>query len=80
MKHRRDQKDWRSKLEETRFELEQIRSEDEINRFEAIQDMKRRKLALEESKIDVQIEERRLATAESSKMLEMLSTLANKPK
>ena len=49
-------------------------------RFGAIQDTKRRKLALEERKIDVEIEERKLAAAERSKMLEVLFALANKLK
>ena len=79
-KHRRDQEYRRFKLEGTRFQLEQIRSEEEGKRFEAIRGTKRRKLALEERKIDVEIEERKLAIAEGSKMFQVLSALANKLK
>ena len=80
MKHRRDQEDRRLMLEETRFKLGQIRAEEKSKRFEAIEDTKRRKLALEEREIDVEIDERNSAISERRKMLEAHSALANKLK
>ena len=76
MKLRQEQEDQRLKLEKKRPELERTRAEEERNRFDANRDTKRRKVALDEKNLDIEIEERRLAIAERNKMLEVLSGLA----
>ena len=80
MKLRREQEDRRFKLEEKRLDLERKRAEEDRNRFDENRDTKRRQLALDERKLEIEIEERKLAIAERTKMLEVLSGLADKLK
>ena len=75
---RRKQEDRRFKLEEERYKIDTERVVEDGKRFYAGQELKRRKLELDEKKADVEIEERKIALLERRKMLEVLSGLAKK--
>lgn len=80
MELRRKQEDRSFKLEELRYKMDKERVIEDGKRFYAGQELKRRKLELEESKGDVEIDWQKIVHLKLTKMLDALTGLANKLK